>query len=194
MKKHEKSGKLVIFSAPSGAGKTTVVKALLNMGMHLVFSISATTRLPRKDEKNGREYHFMSKEIFFNHVKNNDFIEYEEVYEGIYYGTLKQQVDEMLQKGIHVVFDIDVVGGINIKSVYGEQALAIFIMPPDLDELERRLIKRGTETPEEITKRLGKATWELKLANKFDKIVVNDKMGETIRKVESVIKMFIQEV
>ncbi len=185
-------GKLIIFSAPSGAGKTTIVRALLSKGLNLRFSVSATTRPPRAGEAEGREYHFMSKEDFFNHVSNNHFIEYEEVYDGIFYGTLTKQVDDMLLAGINVVFDIDVVGGLNIKKVYGDRALAIFIMPPGLDELGRRLAIRGTETEAEIRKRLDKASWELDLAEKFDKILINDKIEETVLMVEKAINTFIE--
>ena len=184
-------GRLIIFSAPSGSGKTTLAKALLSSGWLVSFSVSATTRQPRQGEKHGREYYFITENEFRQHIEADDFLEYEEVYSGIFYGTLKKEVDEKLKDGQHVVFDIDVMGGLNIKKIYGELALAIFIMPPDLDKLEQRLRGRQTETPETIEKRLQKAHWEISFAEKFDLIVVNDKLEDAIKEVTGHVKEFI---
>ncbi len=191
MKPEIPSGKLIIFSAPSGAGKTTLVRALLKKGLNLRFSVSATTRSPRKGEIDGREYYFMSKEDFLQHVANQEFIEYEEVYEGLLYGTLAREVDALMARGFHVVFDIDVMGGLNIKKKYGDQALSVFIMPPDLEVLRDRLNKRGTEPDEVMEKRIQKARWELSFAVQFDAIVVNRDLHEAIEEVTEMVRKFI---
>lgn len=184
-------GKLIIFSAPSGAGKTTLVRELFLRVPDMGFSVSATTRPPREGEQQGREYHFLTLEEFRKHIEQNDFIEYEEVYEGLFYGTLKHEVETRLDAGEHLVFDIDVMGGLNIKKIYHEQALALFIMPPDELVLEERLKKRGTESPEVLMQRLQKARWELSFASRFDAIVVNEDLETAIGEVVQRVKDFI---
>src|SRR5665647_969411 len=153
-------GKLIIFSAPSGAGKTTIVKHLLLCDLNFGFSISATTRKPRGNEVNGREYYFLSEEEFKRKIENHEFLEWEEVYPGSYYGTLKSELDRIWKLGKHVIFDVDVIGGINIKKFYPNETLSVFVMPPSIEELEVRLRMRDTETPENLAKRLDKAKWE----------------------------------
>lgn len=187
------SGKLIIFSAPSGAGKTTIVRSLLKEGLNLRFSVSATTRPRRDGEKHGREYYFLPKKLFQRHIDNGDFIEYEEVYEGHLYGTLKHEVDYLLETGANVVFDIDVMGGLNIKKIYQEMALAIFVMPPDLEVLKQRLKKRGTENETSLAKRLEKAEWELKFAAMFDRVVINGDLNTAMAEVKSIVKSFIND-
>lgn len=178
-------------SAPSGSGKTTLAKSLLNRGWPFSFSVSATTRQPREGEKYGREYFFISEEEFKKHIESGDFLEYEEVYPGMFYGTLKKEVDRSLDAGRNVIFDIDVIGGLNIKRIYGNRALAIFVMPPDLNMLEQRLRGRNSETPESIEKRLQKARWEMSFAEKFDIILVNDKLEKAIMELTGHVKTFI---
>ena len=170
----EKRGKLIIFSAPSGSGKSTIIQSLLNRDLNLSFSISATSRAPRGTEKNGVEYYFISPEEFRQRIANGEFLEYEEVYAGKYYGTLKSEVERILDSGRNVIFDVDVVGGLNIKKYYGNQALALFIQPPSIEELKRRLNHRATDAPEVIASRIAKAEYELSFAPKFDCIIVND--------------------
>ena len=169
-------GKLIIFSAPSGTGKSTIISWLMkeHKELNLAFSISCTSRAPRGSEQNGVEYFFISPEEFRDRIENNEFLEYEEVYTDRYYGTLKSQVEQQLEAGQNVVFDVDVKGGVNIKKFYGDKALSIFIQPPSINELRRRLQGRGTDTPEVIEQRIARAEFELTFAEKFDKIVVND--------------------
>ena len=169
-------GKLLIVSAPSGSGKSTIVNFLMkeHPEFRLAFSVSATSRPPRGAEQDGVDYYFLSPEAFRQHIKDGDFLEFEEVYENRFYGTLKSQVDEKLAAGWNVVFDVDVKGGVNIKKHYGDKALSIFIQPPSIGELRRRLESRGTDTPEVIAQRIARAEFELTFAEKFDKIVVND--------------------
>src|SRR5690554_2303401 len=152
--------RLIIISAPSGAGKSTLVRYLLAQGLNMRFSISATSRLPRGEEKNGVEYYFLSPEEFRERINNDEFLEYEEVYPNRYYGTLKSEVDRILKEGSNVIFDVDCVGGLNIKKIYGDQALSIFIMPPSIEVLRERLEKRGTDSPKVIEGRLAKAEYE----------------------------------
>jgi guanylate kinase len=171
-------GKIIIFSAPSGSGKSTIINYVLQHHRDLVFSISATTRPPRGEEKNGVEYFFLTEEEFKKRISEGDLLEHEEVYPGRFYGTLKSQVDKQLEAGKNVIFDVDVKGGCNIKKHYGKNALSIFIQAPSIDELRRRLISRATDTEETIEKRIAKASFELSFADKFDKIIVNDKLEE----------------
>ena len=185
-------GKCLIFSAPSGSGKSTIVQWLLqHPELKMVFSISATSRAPRGTEKNGVEYFFLSADEFRDRIANDEFLEYEEVYSGCFYGTLKEQVEKRLNEGMNVVFDVDVVGGCNIKKYYGEQALSLFIQPPSIEELERRLKNRGTDSDEMIAKRVAKASYELTFAPKFDVVIVNDKLEEAQQKALSTIKSFL---
>jgi len=167
-------GKLVIISAPSGAGKTTIVNHLLRNDDRLEFSISATTRKPRGAEKNGTEYYFLQVEEFRKKIRNNSFVEWEEVYKDQYYGTLKSEIERIWSAGHSVLFDVDVKGGINLKKIFSSQAVSIFIMPPSVEELEKRLLARATDSPEKIRMRVEKAKEEIKLAESFDHIVIND--------------------
>jgi guanylate kinase len=167
-------GKLIIFSAPSGAGKTTIVKHLLQQGLPLAFSISATNRSMRHGEEHGRDYWFLSTEEFRALIDQGAFLEWEEVYDGQYYGTLRSEVDRLHAIGHHVVFDVDVVGGLNIKRQYADDALAVFVMPPSVEELEKRLRSRRSESEEALQRRVQKAAHELTFANHFDRVVLND--------------------
>lgn len=184
-------GKLLIFSAPSGSGKSTIVGWLMreHPELRLAFSVSATTRAPRGTERNGVEYLFLSEEAFREKIAADEFLEYEEVYPGRFYGTLKSQVETQTAKGENVVFDVDVKGGCNIKRHYGDRALSIFIQPPSVEELRRRLVGRATDAPDVIAQRLAKASYELTFADKFDHIVVNDDLAtaeaETLRLVQA---------
>lgn len=185
-------GKCLIFSAPSGSGKSTIVQWLLqHPELKMVFSISATSRAPRGTEKNGVEYFFLTADEFRTRIANDEFLEYEEVYPGCFYGTLKEQVEKRLNEGMNVVFDVDVVGGCNIKKYFGDEALSMFIQPPSVEELERRLKLRGTDSDEMIAKRVAKASYELTFAPKFDVVIVNDKLEEAQMKALSTIKSFL---
>lgn len=185
-------GKCLIFSAPSGSGKSTIVQWLLqHPELKMVFSISATSRAPRGTEQNGVEYFFLTADEFRARIANDEFLEYEEVYSGCFYGTLKEQVEKRLNEGMNVVFDVDVVGGCNIKKYYGDEALSMFIQPPSVEELERRLKLRGTDSAEMIAKRVAKAGYELTFAPKFDVVIVNDKLEEAQQKALSTIKTFL---
>ena len=183
--------KVIIFSAPSGSGKSTIINYLLAQKLNLAFSISATSRPPRGNEKHGVEYFFLSPDEFRQRIANNEFLEYEEVYTDRFYGTLKAQVEKQLAAGQNVVFDVDVVGGCNIKKYYGERALSLFIQPPCIDELRRRLIGRGTDTPEVIESRIAKAEYELSFAPKFDKVIINDDLETAKAHALKVIKEFL---
>lgn len=184
-------GKLVIISAPSGAGKSTIVKHLLDSGINLEFSVSATTRPPRGQEKDGKEYYFLSASEFRRRVKEGDFIEWEEVYEDQLYGTLKSEIDRIWAGGNHVLFDVDVKGGIHLKDIFRHQAISIFIMPPSIEELEKRLIRRGTDTPEKIKMRVAKAEQEMKLSGGFDNIIVNDSLEQAENDVIRIVTSFL---
>lgn len=184
-------GKLIIFSAPSGSGKSTIINYLMQQGLGLTFSISATSRAPRGTEQHGVEYFFLSPEEFRQRIANNEFLEYEEVYPDRFYGTLKEQVERQLEAGQHVVFDVDVVGGCNIKEYYGHRALSIFIQPPSIEELRRRLEGRGTDTPEVIKQRIDKAEYELSFSPKFDKIVINDHLETAQAETLTLIMHFL---
>jgi guanylate kinase len=183
--------KLIIFSAPSGSGKSTIINYLLKQNLNLAFSISATSRPPRGTEQHGVEYFFLSPEEFRQRIANDEFLEYEEVYEDRFYGTLKAQVERQLEAGQNVVFDVDVVGGCNIKQFYGERALSIFIQPPSIAALRQRLEGRGTDTPEVIEDRLAKASYELTFAPKFDKVIVNDDLEKAQAETLEVLKEFL---
>jgi guanylate kinase len=182
--------KVLIFSAPSGAGKTTVVKHLLSKYQYLDFSVSATSRDPRGEEKNGREYFFISKDVFQELIKKEEFIEYEEVYSGTYYGTLKSELERIWAEGKIIVFDIDVKGGVNLKKMFGNQALAIFVSPPSVEALKERLIARGTENQTAIEKRVSKAKEELSYSKFFDYILVNDNLEKCLIEAEELIEKF----
>ena len=186
-------GSLLIFSAPSGSGKSTIVNWLMqeHPELNLYFSISCTSRAPRGTEQNGVEYFFLTPEEFRQRIENDEFLEYEEVYENRFYGTLKEQVERQLEQGQNVVFDVDVKGGINIKKYYGERAMSLFIQPPSVEELRRRLEGRGTDTPEAIENRLAKAEYELTFAPQFDHIVVNDDLATAQAETLSLVLAFL---
>jgi len=184
-------GKLIIFSAPSGAGKTTIVHWLMTQVPELAFSISATSRKIRPGEVNSRDYHFLSVEDFKQKISQNAFVEWEEVYENQFYGTLISEVERLQNEGKHVVFDVDVKGGINIKRRYGNDALAIFIQPPSIEELEKRLQSRDTDDEESISKRVKKAGYELQFSNHFDVIIINDYLEEAEQQTLEVVKNFL---
>ena len=189
-------GRLIIFSAPSGSGKSTIVNWLMqeHPELNLYFSISCTSRNPRGTEQDGIEYFFISPEQFREKISNDEFIEYEEVYENRFYGTLKSQVEKQLNAGQNVIFDVDVKGGISIKKFYGKDALSIFIQPPSIEELRKRLEGRATDTPEAIETRLAKARYELSFSNQFDTIIINDDLTKAEEKVYSLIFSFINTV
>lgn len=187
-----KEGKLIIFSAPSGAGKSTIVNYLLAQNLNLQFSISATSRLPRGSEKHGTEYYFLTPEEFKERIANGEFLEYEEVYKDKFYGTLKTEVTRILESGGNVIFDVDVVGGCNIKKHYGEQALSIFIAPPSVAVLRERLINRGTDTADVIEARIAKAELELAFSNRFDVIVENTDLDIAKSEVLGIVKDFLK--
>ncbi len=185
------TGKLIIFSAPSGSGKTTQVRHLLSALPVLSFSISATSREPRGEEKHAKDYYFLSQEEFTNSVNNNEFLEWEEVYKGNRYGTLKRDVQRLWAEGKHVIFDIDVVGGLNLKEQFGDRALAVFVGVPSLDELDKRLRSRKTESEEKIQQRIDKAHEESERANEFDTIVINSDLETAKAKSLQLVTDFI---
>jgi guanylate kinase len=185
-------GKFIIVSAPSGAGKTTIVRGLLQAGLGLEFSVSAASRPPRINEINGKDYFFISVKEFKEKIRNGDLLEWQEVYEDQYYGTLKSEVERIRKNGHHVLFDLDVQGGVNLKNLFPDFSLALYIMPPSLAELEKRLRLRSTETEENLAKRVEKARSEITFSGKFDKIIINDDLekatGEAIRNVSQFLK------
>lgn len=184
--------KLIIFSAPSGSGKTTIVRHLLSLKkLNLAFSISATSRAPRGEEQHGKEYYFLSADEFKKRVQHNEFMEWEEVYTGCYYGTLKSEVERLWAMGKNVIFDIDVAGGLRLKQQYPEQTLAIFVEPPSLIALEERLRNRKTETEEKIQMRLNKAEQEMATAHQFDVIIKNDNLQQALQEAERIVTDFI---
>ena len=185
-------GKLVIFSAPSGAGKSTIVGALLKQFPELEFSISATSRAPRGTEQHGKEYYFLTADEFRAKIASDSFVEWEEVYAGSYYGTLRSEMDRIWAKDNVVAFDVDVMGGIRLKELFGEQACSVFVMPPSVEELERRLIGRATDAPEVIAKRVAKAASEIEKAPAFDHIVVNDDLQIAINQAADIVRNFIK--
>lgn len=188
------NGKLIVFSAPSGSGKTTIVQHLLRQPeLNLGFSISATSRAPREYEVDGKDYYFMPLKEFKTHIKNNDFLEWEEVYRDNFYGTLKSEVERIWATGKHVVFDIDVVGGLDIKHIYPERTLAVFVQPPSIEELKIRLKKRKTETEERINMRVAKASVEMATAPQFDYIIVNNNLEEALGEAYNYVKNFIAQ-
>ncbi len=180
--------KLLIFSAPSGAGKTTIVRHLLNTFPQLAFSVSATSRSRRGDEEDGLHYYFITEEDFRNKIRTNEFVEWEEVYPRQFYGTLKKEVERLWSQGKVVVFDVDVVGGLTIKELYGDAARAVFIKPPSIKHLEKRLQERGTDSEESMKKRIAKAERELTYGNRFDDIIINDDLERAKAKAEQVVK------
>jgi len=187
------SGKLIIFSAPSGAGKSTIVHHILSCGFNMEFSVSATSRPPRANEVPGVDYYFLTTDEFRSKIRKNEFLEYEEVYPDSFYGTLRSEIDRITGESKNVVFDIDVLGGINIKKQYDEQALAVFIAPPSMEVLHQRLISRGTDSPEMIAKRIGKAEFELSFAPQFDRVVVNDDLDKAKKEAEQLISNFLSK-
>lgn len=185
---------MIIFSAPSGSGKSTIINYLLQKGYPIEFSISATTRSPRGTEKEGVEYYFLSLKEFKQKIKNNEFLEYEEVYENRFYGTLRSECDRIWNQGKTVVFDVDVAGGIRLKELFGDKALSIFIQLPSIDELRRRLENRKTDTAEEIEKRITKASFEVQFSYMFDNIIVNDSLETACKEVEELVSEFVGRV
>lgn len=188
------NGKLVIFSAPSGAGKTTIVQHLLQVFPNLEFSVSATSRPVRGDESHGSDYYFLSEDEFRKRVANNEFVEWEEVYPGQMYGTLQAEVERIWRKGHHVIFDVDVKGGINLAKKFGERALSVFVMPPSVEALEKRLRSRATESEEKIQMRIAKAKSELDDAVYFDTVLLNDKLEDALVRAEDIVKRFLEPV
>lgn len=185
-------GKLIIFSAPSGAGKTTIVKHLLANCADIQFSVSATTRAQRGAEQHGKDYYFLSKDDFLHKIANHEFVEFEEVYEGTFYGTLRAEIERIWSEGKHVIFDVDVVGGLHLKKKFGEQALAVFVQPPSLAVLIERLTGRGTDSEESLKKRIAKAEEELSYADKFDVVILNDELQKACMEAEQTINRFIR--
>lgn len=190
-----KKGKMIIVSAPSGSGKSTIVNWLMqeHPELNLYFSVSCTSRAPRGTEQNGVDYFFISPEEFKEKIARGEFLEYEEVYEDRFYGTLKEQVESQRMNGENVVFDVDVKGGCSIKQYYGDEALSLFIQPPSIDELKRRLMNRGTDSLEDIEKRLSKASYELTFAEKFDKILINDDLEIAKAKALEIVSEFLKD-
>ena len=184
-------GKLIVFSAPSGSGKSTIINCLMQNDFNLHFSVSATSRAPRGQEQNGKEYFFLTPEQFKEKIKENAFLEYEEVYRDKYYGTLKSEVEKQLKNGENVVLDIDVNGALNVKRIYGNQALLVFIQPPSVETLRQRLQKRGTDSPEVIEDRVKKAEYELSFAKDFDVVIINDQLEIAVRQATETVVNFL---
>lgn len=186
-------GKCVIFSAPSGAGKTTIVHYLLKQDLGLEFSVSACSREPRVNEVHGRDYYFLGIEAFREKIKEGAFVEWEEVYTNNFYGTLKSEMERIWSEGKTVIFDVDVIGGLNLKKQFGDDALAIFVQPPSYEELEKRLRTRSTESEEKINQRMEKANKELSFADKFDVILVNDDLTDACNRAEIIVREFLEK-
>ncbi len=185
------TGKILIIAAPSGCGKSTIINALLEGGdLNLGFAVSATTRSPRDGERDGVNYYFMSEDEFRDHIAEGDFVEFEEVYPGRFYGTLRSEVERITGSGHNIILDLDVNGALRVKQLYGDRAMAIFIAPPSLDELRRRLEFRGTETTEVIDVRVDRASYEMSRAPEFDQCVVNDRLDTAIEETHNIIKAF----
>lgn len=185
--------KLIIFSAPSGSGKSTIINYLLEQNLGLEFSISATSRQARGNEKSGVEYYFLSNDEFEKQIANNEFVEYEEVYSGCYYGTLRSEIERISSQGKVVIFDVDVIGGLNLKKKFGADALSLFIAPPSIQSLRERLVNRQTDTPEMIDRRVGKAEYEMSFAAQFDEVVINDDLNKAQKEAEQIIRNFINQ-
>lgn len=183
--------KVIILSAPSGCGKTTILKALMARQLPLEFSVSATSRQKREGEKDGRDYYFFTPEQFMEKVDAGEFLEWNEVYAGQYYGTLLSEVDRIAGNGHHVIFDVDVKGGLSIKERFGDRALAVFVMPPSIEVLRQRLLSRGTETPESVEKRLQRADYEISFSKQFDYVLVNDDLDTAIREAYNLVSGFL---
>lgn len=187
-----KQGKIIIVSAPSGCGKSTIINRLMeNNDLDLCFSVSATSRPPRPGEQNGVNYYFLTEEEFRKHIEAGDFVEYEEVYPGRFYGTLKMEVDNKCAAGHNVILDIDVKGGVNVKNLFGDAATSIFIMPPSVQALRERLEGRGTDSPEVIDQRVGRAEFELSFAPRYEHVVVNDDLSQAVEETHKIMKQFI---
>lgn len=186
------SNKVIIFSAPSGSGKSTIVSHILKLHPEMEFSVSATSRAPRGQERNGIEYHFFTADEFRKMIAEDNFVEYEEVYAGSFYGTLKSEVQRIWDKGHVIIFDVDVKGGVNLKKYFGDKALSVFIQAPSVEELRKRLVARGTDSAEAIAKRVAKASEEMTYADKFDYILVNDDLQKAYAEAEKVVDDFLQ--
>ncbi|MDT3361235.1 MAG: guanylate kinase [Bacteroidota bacterium] len=191
-KKEQKTGKVLIFSAPSGSGKSTIVNHILGLHPEIEFSVSATSRPPRGQEQDGVEYYFLSVEEFRRRIEADQFVEYEQVYEGRYYGTLKSEVERIWAKGHVIIFDVDVKGGVNLKKYFGDKALSVFIQAPSVEELKRRLIARNTDTPEAIAERVAKAAEEMTYAPKFDVVLINDNLDKAYAEAEKMVDDFLK--
>lgn len=185
------AGKLIIFSAPSGSGKSTIINHLLEEGVDMKFSISATSRAPRGAEQDGVEYYFLTPDTFRERITKGDFLEYNEVYEGRFYGTLRSEVEDRLSKGQTVVLDLDVEGGVRVKEIFGDRALSVFVQPPSVETLRERLVERATDAPEVIEDRLKRASYEMTFAPQFDVVVINDDLATAQRKAYDVVTSFI---
>ena len=187
-----KGGKLIVFSAPSGSGKTTIVRHLLKQeGLNLEFSVSATSREPRGEEQDGQDYYFLSLDQFKQHMKNDDFLEWEEVYRDNFYGTLNSEIERIWAMGKNVIFDIDVVGGLRVKRKFPERTLAVFVKPPSIEELKRRLKNRKTESEEKINMRIAKASVEMATAPRFDFIIENDELSKALKEAEDLVQAHV---
>lgn len=189
----DNSGKVLIFSAPSGSGKSTIVNHILGLHPEIEFSISAASRAPRGNEQNGKEYWFMSADDFRKKIEEDSFVEYEEVYPGSYYGTLKSEVDRIWSKGHAIIFDVDVKGGVNLKKYFGDKALSVFIQAPSIEALHERLVGRGTDSSEAIEKRVAKAAEEMLYADKFDYVLVNDNLSKAYAEAETLVDNFLSK-
>ncbi len=185
-------GKLIIFSAPSGSGKTTIVHHIMKQIEGLEFSISATSRQPRGAEQNGKDYYFLSGEEFDRRIAEDAFVEWEEVYAGTKYGTLRSELERIWAKGHTILFDVDVKGGVRLKEIFGADALSIFVMPPSIEELRRRLVGRATDSPEKIEQRIAKADEEISYADRFDRVIINDDLEVAVGEVRRIVEEFIK--